>query len=376
MAFSMLLLVVAGLFGRALVRARTIDPGFDPRYVQVATLDLGLANHDSLTGRQFADRLVEGARAIPGVETAALSRMLPLDGGGLGLGGIEVPGREAPDPRRGWDEDWNVVSPGYFDVMRIPIVSGRAFSDADRAGGAEVAILNETFARRLWPDEVAVGKVLRNEGRTLTVIGVARDSKYRSLGESPRAFIYVPLAQRYMSQTSLLVRHSAGVSVAAPLRRLVAELDPTLPVLNEATLESHTAIGLFPQRVALWVASGLGGVALLLAVIGIYGVTAYGVAQRTREIGIRIALGSPRASVLNLVLGQGVRLGLIGVALGVGAAIAAAGLLKGMLYGVPGTDLVALGVAGGLLMLAALVASWLPARRAARVDPMVALRAE
>jgi predicted permease len=344
--------------------------------VQIATLDLRLANHTDSSGSQFFARLLDGAAAIPGADAVALSRMIPLDGSGLGLGGIEVPGRPAPDPERGWDEDWNVVTPGYFDVLRIPLAAGRAFSETDRAGAADVAIINGTLASRIWPGENAVGKTFRNDDRTVTVIGVARDSKYRSLGESPRGFVYVPLAQRYIDQMSLLVRSAPGLSMAAPIRRLVADLDPSLPILNTQTMEAHTAVGLFPQRIALWVATSLGGVALLLALIGIYGVTAYGVAQRTREIGIRIALGSSQREMLGLVLAQGVRLGAIGVGSGVVVAIAATRLLEGLLFGVSGTDPVALGAAAFALLSAALIASWVPARRAARVDPMVALRQE
>jgi predicted permease len=376
MAFSMLLLVVAGLLSRALMKARTIDPGFDPRNVQIATFDFRLANHDSASGARFGERLLARARALPGVQAAALSRMLPLDGSGFGLGRIEVPGREAPNPETGWRADWNIVTPGYFDVMRMPLVAGRAFMESDRGGAAEVAIINETLAEAIWPGEEAVGKTFRNDGRAITVIGVARDAKYRSLGEPARGFVYVPFAQRYNHAMSLIVRAAPGTVIAPALRSLVAELDRTLPILNAATLEEHTAIGLFPQRIALWMAANLGAVALLLAVLGIYGVTAYGVARRTREIGIRIALGSPRGDVMGLVLRQGVALAAMGVALGLAAALAVAQLLRGLLYGVPGTDPVALGGAAGVLAVAAMVASWIPARRAARVDPVVALRTE
>lgn len=376
MTLSMVLLAVAGLFGRALVRARTIDPGFVAANLQVASLDLQLANYDDVTGLRFAERLAEGAAAIPGVTSVALTRMVPLDGGGFGLGGIDVPGREPPDRDRGWGEDWNIVSPAYFETMGMPIVTGRAFTDADRAGGDQVAVINQVLAERIWPGEDAVGKVFLNDGRPITVVGVARTAKYRSLGESPRAFVYRPLAQQYNNRLSLVVRHAEGVAVGPSIRRLVADLDPSLPILVQQSMEEAAAIGLFPQRVALWVAASLGGVALLLAVIGIYGVTAYGVTQRTREIGIRIALGSQRADVLRLVLRQGVWLGVLGVGIGVVAALGAARLLASLLYGVPGADLVALGGAGTLLLLASLVASWYPARRASRVDPLVALRSE
>ena len=376
MAFSMLLLVTAGLFARALVQARSIDPGFDTRDVQIASLDLQLVNYDPDEGRRFADALVERTRAIPGVQHAALSVMLPLDGGGFALGGLEVAGHEPPDGGRSWSADWNVVTPGYFDVMRIPVLRGRVFTDADREGTPDVAIVNETLAERIWPGEDAIGQTFGNDGRTVTVIGIARDAKYRTLGEDPRRFVYVPLAQRYRGRLSLMARTAPGVPVAVPIRRLVAELEPALPILSEETLAEHSQIALFPQRVALWVAGSLGIVALLLAVLGIYGVTAFGVAQRTREIGIRIALGAQRERVLRLVLRQGVLLAGIGIVAGLALALAVTRLLERMLYGVPGTDFVALGAATLALVGAALVASWIPARRAAGVDPMVALRSE
>jgi predicted permease len=375
-AFSTVLLVVAGLFGRALVRAQGIDPGFDPRGVHVASLDLGLVNHTSQTGHAFGDLLLAGATALPGVESAALSRMIPLDGSSMGLGGVVVDGRPAPGPNASWDPAWNIVTPGYFDVMRIPMMSGRAFTEADRAGAPEVAIFDERLAAMIWPGEDAVGKTFRNDDRVITVVGVSRYAKTRSLAETPRGFVYVPFAQRYNDRMSLFVRSTSAAPLTVPLRRLLADLDPALPILDSQPLADLVAVGLFPQRVALWVASSLGAVALLLALIGMYGVTAFGVAQRTREIGIRIALGSSRRNVLGLVVGQGMRLGIAGVVLGTTGAILATRLLEGLLYGVPGSDPVALGAAGTVLLAAALFASWIPARRAARVDPMVALRQE
>jgi predicted permease len=375
-AFSMLLLVVAGLFGRALVRARGIDPGFDPRGIHVASMDLGLVNHTSETGIQFGDRLLAATAALPGVESAALSRMIPLEGSSMGLGGVVVDGRPGPGGRESWDPSWNIVSPQYFDVMRIPLVRGRAFTDADRTGAPNVAIFDERLAEMIWPGEDAVGKTFRNEGQVVTVVGVARYVMNRSLGETPRGFVYVPFAQRYNNSMSLFVRSSSAASLALPIKGMLADLDSALPILDSQPLTEMVAVGLFPQRVALWVAASLGAVALLLALLGIYGVTAYGVAQRTREIGIRIALGSTSGNVQGMIVGQGMRLGISGVALGVAGAIAATRLLEGLLYGVSGSDPIALSAAGVVLLIAALLASWVPARRAARVDPMVALRQE
>lgn len=376
-AFSMLLLVTAGLLGRALVHARSMDAGFDPRDVSYATLDLRLANLDSASGNALVSRLLARARALPGVEGVTTSAMLPVGGGGLGLGGFHVPGRNPPERGRdSWEADWNVVSPGYFSVLRTPLVAGRDFTDADRAGAADVAIINETLAERVWPEGGAVGRTFRNDGRTVTIIGVARNAKYRTLGEAPRGFVYVPIAQRYFERASIVVRTAPGVRVDAPLRRLVAELAPALPVLDQRTMEEHTALSLLPQRIAAWVAGSLGGVALLLALIGIYGVTAYSVAQRTREIGVRVALGATRGRVLALVLRQGVVLAAAGVAIGALAALGATRVLSGLLYGVHPLDGLAFAGAGLLLVGAAVAASWVPSRRAAAVEPMAALRVE
>jgi predicted permease len=379
-AFSMLLLVVGGLFARTLTRARTIDPGFDARGVYITSLDLGLANLDETSGRRVGATLLERARAIPGVRSAALSTMLPLDGGGLGLGTIKVAGREPPGGQEGgWREDWNVVTPGYFTTMGIPLVRGRDFAESDRAGAGDVAILNEAFAAALFPGQDAVGRTLTTDDRVVTIIGVARNAKYRSLGEPQRNFIYVPFAQRYMGRTSLLVKTTtpgAVTSVASPIRRLVQEMDARLPVLRQQTMEEQTATSLFPQLLALYVSGGLGTVALLLALLGIYGVTAFSVSQRTREIGVRVALGAQRSHVLGLVLRQGVALAVVGVVMGSLAAVGATRLIASLLYGVPPTDVVAFGGAAIALGLAAVVASWVPARRAAGVDPIVALRNE
>ena len=375
-AFSMLLLIVAGLFARTLAHARGIDPGVDPVGVHIASLDLGLANYDSSKGRAVVRTMLERARTIPGVQAAAMSAMLPLDGGGMGLGGIEVAGRQAPDPRRGWDVDWNVVTPGYFATMGIPLVRGRDFAESDREGTGDVTVLNEAFAEALFPGLDPVGRTVNNGDRVMTVIGVARNAKYRTLGEPRRNFVYVTLGQRYMGRTNLLVKAAGATAVAGPIRRMMADIDPALPILRQQTMIEQTSTSLFPQRVALYVAGGLGVVALLLALLGIYGVTAFSVTQRTREIGVRVALGATPSNVLGLVVRQGVVLAGVGVPVGALAAFGVTRLIGNLLYGVPPTDAVAFGGAATLLAVAALVASWIPARRASRVDPVIALRSE
>ena len=377
LALSLLLLVGAGLFLRALLHARSIDPGFDARSVELASLDLGQSNLPERQARQLAEELVARAATLPGVQGAALAVDLPLDGGNFGMGGLTVPGRTPPDGQDAFEADWNVVTPGYLALLRIPLLSGRDFTAADREGAPDVAIVNETLARTLWPGQEAVGRTFGNDGHVVTVVGVSRDAKYRSLGQEPHGFVYVPMAQRYLPRVTLLTRMApAAPSPAAAVRRLVTELDASLPVVDQQTLTDYTTMATFPQRVALYVAGSLGVVALLLAVLGIYGVTAYAVTRRTRELGIRVALGSTRGGVLRLVLREGAVLAGVGAVIGLAAAAALTRLLSALLYGVPPLDPVAFGGAAALLVGAALVAAYLPARRAAAVDPTIALRSE
>jgi hypothetical protein len=262
----------------------------------------------------------------------------------------------------------------------MALVSGRDFTAQDVAGAPGVIIINETMARSVWQTTDVLGRqfqtdAIGNKTSTLTVIGVAPDAQVDTLGGRIRPFVYVPLAQRYVSRTSLLVK-SAGDGVIPQVRTILRELNPNLPVTAAMPLEQVTAIALIPQRIAGALAASLGVVVLLLAAIGIYGVTSYSVNRRTREIGIRMALGAARTDVLRLVVRQGMVLTAIGVGLGLAAGAAGAQLLRSLLFGVSALDPIAFGGAALLFGVISLAASYLPARRATRVDPMVALRAE
>jgi predicted permease len=374
-ALSIVLVAGGALFVRALQRASTIDPGFDPHGVELASLDLALGGYTDETGPRFARQLLERVRATPGVASASLAAQLPLGLGGMGLGTLTLPGRTwETDPVRA---DWNVVEPGYFATMRTPLLRGRDFTDADRAGAPFVAIVNQRMANQLWPNQNPIGKTLvQNGDRTLTVVGVARDGKYRFLGEEPMLFLYVPMQQQYMSRTTIVARSTHGQRLAGELRTLLASMNPHLPIITSQTMEDYAAFGLLPQRIAAAVSGSLGLVGLLLAAIGIYGVTAYLVTSRTREIGIRMALGAQRGDVIGLVLRQGMRLVLIGVAIGVVLTAGASRLIQSLLFGVGPADPVAFLGAITAFMVVGLAACWMPARKATAIDATEAIRAE
>jgi predicted permease len=287
---------------------------------------------------------------------------------------------EGYEPRTGEDMEFNfnVVGPEYFEVMRVPLVRGRGFSPADREGAPQVAVVNEAFAARFWPGQDPIGKRLVSfSGATsIEIVGVARDGKYGTLMEEPMPFIYRPFLQDYEEMT-VHVRVADDADAFLPLLRgEIRAVDSQLPIVRLATMRSETGFATFPQRVAATLLGGCAGLALLLAAIGLYGVVAYAVGQRTREIGIRMALGASRAAVVEMVLKSSMKVVAIGLAIGVVLALVAGRAIESFIGDVSFADPVAL-VAGPLVMIAcAFVASWLPARRAARIDPITALREE
>ena len=380
-AVSLVLVIAAALFARALGRAASFDPGFDERRVDVVTLDLSLSGYQEADALAFADRLGGRVRALPGVEQAAFTAVLPLSSSRLALGTLRVPGLQPPNRQASFPADWNAVSPGYFSTLHMPLVSGRDFTPQDGATAPGVIIVNEAMARSVWRTIDVLGRQFESDGgprsasTTLTVVGVAPDAQVDALGKGARPLVYVPIAQRYLPRVSLLVKGS-GASVIPQVRAIVRDLNPNLPVTNAMPLEAVTAILTIPQRIAGALAASLGAVVLLLAAIGIHGVTAYSVNRRTREIGIRMALGADRAGVMTLVVRQGLVLTAAGVVLGLMAAAAGAQLIRSLLFGVSAHDPVAFGGAALLFAVVSLAASYVPARRAMRVDPMIALRAE
>ena len=376
---SLLLIIVAGLFLRALEHAAAIEPGFDERRVDVVRLDLTLAGYTAETAGPFVRELLERTRALPGVESATLAVDLPLDGGRMGLGGIKLPGKTPP---RGefFSADWNVVEPGLFRTLKLPLTRGRDFTDGDTQASLPVAIVNETLAAQYWPGEDPLGKQMIVEGdgapRAVSVVGVTADARLIWLTGAVEPYVYVPFAQRFLPRVAVLLRTVDDRSAVPDIRALLHSMNRNLPIIESMRLSEVTAIGLIPQRVAASVAGTMGIVGLLLAAIGIYGVTSYAVSRRTREIGIRIALGADSGNVIRLVLRQGLALAAIGVAIGVVIAAASAKFLESLLFGIRGLDPVAFGGACLLFAVVTLIASYVPARRATTVDPMVALRNE
>jgi predicted permease len=374
MALSLLLLVAAGLFIRALQRGRSVDPGFDAANVAVASFDLQSAGYDEPRGRIFYRALAERLRAEPGVAVVAYTRFLPLSmsvmASGFRIEGAagSSPGSEVPVPVA-------AVDPGYFGAVRMPLLEGRGFQSTDDERAAGVAVVNETFARRYAGGKSPIGLTFHEGDRPITVVGLVRDAKYETLNEAPTPFLYLPLAQRWSADANLMVRTSGDApALAKTVRAAVRALDPGLPPPAVGTLKDATSIVLLPQRIAAWVTGWLGLVGLTLAALGLYGIIAYSVGQRTREIGVRMALGADRRDVLRLVVREGLSLVAAGMAIGLVLALAATRLLGRFLFGVSPIDAATFVAVAGLLTVVAGVASYLPARRAAQQDPTVTLR--
>jgi predicted permease len=384
-AFSIMLVLTAGVLVRGLDDVRSSARGFDATGVDVATVDLSLAGYTAATGRVFTRELLERVRSLPGVETATLADRAPGPAG-MSFGGLTVPGISPPNGQKYFFANWTLVESRYFETLRIPVIAGRDFNDGDREGTTAVAIVGESAARRLWPGKDAVGQTLFVQTpdpngpatpRPLTVVGVVGDIVYgESRGVAPLS-LFVPMQQKYMPGTTILVRRSVGMSLAGDLRTLVSSMNPNLPILTALTLERQQSGPVETQlRIAAAVAGALGIVGLLLAAIGIYGVASYGVTQRTREIGIRLSLGASGTTVVGMVIRQGMLLVGIGGGIGLLLGAAVAKLLSGPRFGVPPADATLFVGAAALFALVGLAACYVPARRATRIGAMEALRYE
>jgi predicted permease len=380
-ALSLMLVVTALLFLRSLSKAADTDPGFQTANIQIASVDVSLSGYREQSAVELAARFRERLRAIPGVESVASARMVPLQGSGFGLGSVSVPGVTGPYRDGRFDADWDIVSPEYFDTIRMKIVEGRAFTDADRQGAPEVAVISETLARQMFPGQSAVGRSFvrresETEEETVQIVGVARDAKYRYISSAPAPFIYVTLAQFPFGQLEFYVRHAAGRQVAQDIRTTMSQVEPNVPINMLQSFEDAAAIGLLPQKLAAWIAGSVGTIGIFLAALGLYGLMAFLVAQRTREIAIRMALGASDRDMQSMVLKQAGRLGAIGGAVGLVLAAGIGTLAQVILVGVAPIDPISFGGTALLFLIVLAIAAWMPAKRAAATDPAVALRAE
>ena len=376
-AISLILLICAGLFLRSLQNAQSSNLDFTPEKLAIVSTDVGLQGYDQEKGQRFYQQLTERVGQLPGVESASHAYIVPLSGGGMYQIGIQIPGYEPP-PNTQLTIDYNIVGPKFFQTISIPFVQGRDFSDFDAKSAAGVCIINEAMARRFWPTQNALGQRLSlTSGKTqLEIVGIVKNSKYYNLKEEPLPYIYLPFLQNYNARMTVFAQSSTDMGTLLPaLRREVDALDKTIPS-KILTMKDALSTMLIQQKLAAILLTIFSLLALLLATVGLYAVMAYSVSNRTREIGIRMALGAQRGDVLKLVLKQGMLLTLVGLGVGLVAAFALTRFLAGLLYGISATDLTTFGVITIFQVAVALLASYIPARRATRIDPLRALKYE
>src|SRR5687768_845443 len=376
LALSLVLLISAALFVRSLRHAVNFDPGFAAENLVTASTDTSAARLNREQGQRFYEQMLERVRNVPGVSGATLSVVIPISGGGQRRNAV-IEGYQ-PQPSEDMELNTNVIGEAFFRTMGIPIVRGRAFGPEDRPGGPGVAIVNEEFARRYFNGD-ALGKRVQVESDSgyLEIVGVARTAKYRNLREEPLPFIYLPLSQNYQPDMTLMVRTERDpASLLGTLRNEMNGVNKAVAVFSVQMMSETIADQLAVDRMIAVLLSVFGGAALLLAAIGIYGVMGYAVAQRTREIGIRVALGAERGDIMKLIVRRGLVLTVIGATIGLALAFALTRALKSLLFGVSATDPLTFSAVATLLVAVAMLACYFPARRATTVDPIVALRNE
>jgi len=377
-AVCLLLLACAGFFMRSLQNSAQVDMGFRVDHTLMMTMDLSLQGYNEKRGQQFYKQLSERVRSIPGVRDAAIGGYIPM-GYDNSLVNIFPEGQVIDDKTKTESAFDDEVQPNYFRTAGTPVIQGREFTEADSATGPKVAIVNEAFAKKIWPGENPVGKSFRTkkDGPPIQVVGVTRTGKYLFLYETPQLFVYLPLAQSYLSGANLFVYTEGDPQQLVPaVRDQISQLDASLPVFGVNTMDAHVKYGkpLLPARLSAMLVGAFGLLGLVLASVGVYGVVSYSVSQRTQEIGIRTALGAQRSNVLAMVLKQGMGMALIGTAVGIVLSFLLFRGLSSVLYGVKSTDFVTLTAVSAILLAVAFAASYVPALRATRVDPVVALR--
>jgi putative ABC transport system permease protein len=374
LALSLVLLIGAALFLQSFRNLLSVNPGFRAENVLMAELSLPEQKYpDKAQVESFYLRLQQGVRNVPGVEAVELCQVVPFSGDGQG-GPFNVEGVEE-ESKVAWLRS---STPGYFAAMGMPILKGRGFESSDTANSLPVAVVDEKLARRYSPDGDLTGRRIRiGDGPWMAIVGVVPSVKNRKLDEDAWPYIYRPYSQWIRRETMLVMRTSVDPSsVLGNVRQEVAKLDPELPLANVSTIQRAIDRSLVTTRLTNWLLAGFAATALLLALTGIYGVMSLNVANRRNEFGIRLALGAQRSNVLRMMLGQGLRLAMVGIGLGLLAAIAFTRLLKGLLFGISASDPLTFAAIAMLLAGAALLACWIPARRATKVDPLEALRYE
>jgi predicted permease len=376
-AVGLVLLICAGLCVRSLGNAHSIDIGFNPRNALTAAFDLRTAGYDEVRGRAFYRQLLERIEALPGVSSASLANHLPLGPSFMGVG-VAIADHEPPAGADAIHVGVRFVGPKYFQAMGTPLIQGRSFTGQESGAAANVVIINDTMARRFWPNQDPLGKridLLEGNRKSVEIVGVAKTGKYRSLGEEPRLLMYLPFS--FMARATLVARTTSDPRpLLAAVRQEVQRLDPNLALVQLGTLEEHMALPMFAARALGTLLGALGLLALVLALVGLYGVLAFFVNQRTREIGIRMALGADRGEVLKLVMSHGLTLTFIGAGIGLAGSLALTRVFTSLLYGIRPTDPLTYLCVSFLLVGVSALATFIPAHRASKVDPMEALRSE
>ena len=374
-ALSLLLLTCAGLFVRSLDNAQKSDLGFNPNHVLVASFDLSPMGYSQDTGIEFHRQLLARLNALPGVVSATLADFSPLSFT-MHSDGV-LPEGYVPHLHETIEVDRGAVAPNYLTTLKTPLLSGREFTDQDKANTLPVAIVNQALVDRYWPGQNPLGKRIQLYGQWISVVGVAANGKYRRMVYDPSPLVLIPMAQSYRSEAILQIRTTGEpLALTSAVERTVADLNPNLPLFNVSTLKESMQMGNVFERIAAIFAGAFGVLALILAVVGIYAVVAYTTRQRTHEIGIRMALGASKAAIFRQVLSQGLRLTLVGLVVGVAASLYLTRFLRGLLFGVGSTDWFTFLTVAVVLCLVALAACFIPAHRAASVNPMQALRTE
>jgi predicted permease len=372
----MVLLVAGGLFVRSLSAARTADVGFSLDGLAVTSVDLDMVRYSRERSITFFRQVAERLGALPEIESVAFASRYPL-GANFNMNQIWIDGQPSGPDDKGWSIDTNRVSAGYFTTLGVPFLEGRDFEDADTETSPQVAVVTEAFVGRFWPGKTAIGRRFHIQGANgpaVEIVGVVADHKMRTIGETPRAAVHFARSQRPSVYAVIVTRGRDAGAAAAVVRRELLALEPNLLLMENQTLAAALGTVLFPARVGAILLGTFGLLGLALAAVGLYGVIAYTVSRRTREIGVRMALGADAARVLGMVLRRGLTLIGAGVLAGGLLALLAARVLADVLYGVGSADPITYFVAGTLLAGVAVVANLVPAVRAARVDPMVALR--